>query len=225
MTMSNDDTTLNVDSIDLEDADSESLAEIIQAQNERIARLERWARQMMPSRREAMKAGGLAAALGGAFIGGAEATPGDDGDTVWGSSSNRDDWYADEVDANLVNTETGSVNGQEMIGTPSSGSDPSLTFDSWVTISSTRPSLVDITLKVETDGSTRGLARIEVDETDDGTADYRFANAISEADLGAGVEARDSGVGLVPAGGQVRVVNASDPNNGNAIIDQRAFVL
>jgi hypothetical protein len=33
------------------------------------------------------------------------AAPGDDGDTVWGSSSNRDDYYADELDANLVSTE------------------------------------------------------------------------------------------------------------------------
>lgn len=58
-------------------------------------------------RRQAIKAISLVA--GGASIGAAvmrsvSAAPGDDGDTVWGSSSNRDDYYADELDANLVST-------------------------------------------------------------------------------------------------------------------------
>lgn len=38
----------------------------------------------------------------GVFTGQASAAPGDDGDTVWGSDSNRSDWYADLIDANKV---------------------------------------------------------------------------------------------------------------------------
>lgn len=56
------------------------------------------------TRRAAM--GALAASVFGAGVlsGQAVATPGDDGDTVWGASNNRDDYYADEIDANLVST-------------------------------------------------------------------------------------------------------------------------
>lgn len=57
------------------------------------------------TRRRVMMAGGAAALFGAGAVGGASATPGDDGDTVWGSSSNRDDYYVDEIDANLVNTD------------------------------------------------------------------------------------------------------------------------
>lgn len=56
-------------------------------------------------RRKFLKTGAGAAALVAAgAVGQASATPGDDGDTVWGTDSNRDDYYADEIDANLVNT-------------------------------------------------------------------------------------------------------------------------
>lgn len=64
-------------------------------------------RTITPTRRQAVKAGGgLAALLGlGATAGTGAAAPGDDGDTVWGSDTNRDDYYADEIDAKSVDTE------------------------------------------------------------------------------------------------------------------------
>lgn len=61
--------------------------------------------QRLPvSRRRVLQAAAAAGLLGTGAVGGALGAPGDDGDTVWGSSSNRDDYYADEIDANLVNT-------------------------------------------------------------------------------------------------------------------------
>jgi len=67
-------------------------------------RLRRLEQHVFPSRRQILKAGGAAALVGAGAAGGASAAPGDDGDTVWGSDSNRDDYYADELDANLVST-------------------------------------------------------------------------------------------------------------------------
>lgn len=63
--------------------------------------------QVLPEqdRRQFLKAGaGAGAILASGAIGRASAAPGDDGDTLWGSASNRDDYYADELDANLVST-------------------------------------------------------------------------------------------------------------------------
>lgn len=59
--------------------------------------------KMMPSRRAVLRGGAAAGAVGllGFGAGQATATPGDDGDTVWGSQSNRDDYWADEIDMNL----------------------------------------------------------------------------------------------------------------------------
>jgi len=69
-------------------------------------RLRRLEKAVFPNRREMLKATAGLGALGAAGAAGrASAAPGDDGDTVWGSSSNRDDYYADEVDANLVSTD------------------------------------------------------------------------------------------------------------------------
>lgn len=73
-------------------------------------RLRRLERAVFPSRRDVIKAGAGVGALGAAGLAGrASATPGDDGDTVWGSDANRDDYYADEVDANLVSADDLSI--------------------------------------------------------------------------------------------------------------------
>lgn len=80
----------------------EKLAGVIDKQQEQIEQLQKKIQGRGPSRRRVLQAGGVAALLGAGATGGAAAAPGDDGDTVWGSDSNRDDYYADEVDANTV---------------------------------------------------------------------------------------------------------------------------
>lgn len=126
--MTNDNTT---------DDRTERLTEIIETQNERINQLEdivqEQAQAIWPSRRQALKATGAAAIFGAGAVGGASATPGDDGDTVWGSDQNRDDYYVDEMDANLVSTDNARVNSSvsggrdlcvEHLGADESGSTP-----------------------------------------------------------------------------------------------------
>lgn len=101
-------------------------------------------------RRQAIKAISLVA--GGASIGAAvmrsvSAAPGDDGDTVWGSSSNRDDYYADELDANLVRAEDGVLGGFDFwkeVDDVSVDSATAQTLDLGGTVSSGDAILLDI---------------------------------------------------------------------------------
>lgn len=95
---------------------TERLTEIIEQQNERINQLEdvvqKQAQAIWPTRRQALKATGAAAIFGAGAISNAAAAPGDDGDTVWGSDQNRDDYYADEIDALTVSTGAATVAGE-----------------------------------------------------------------------------------------------------------------
>jgi len=95
------DNDTNVDELE---AQVEEQAQMIDALRTKLAELS----QVLPEhdRRQFLKAGaGAGAVLASGAIGRASAAPGDDGDTLWGSDSNRDDVYRDEVDANLVRTE------------------------------------------------------------------------------------------------------------------------
>lgn len=76
------------------------------AKTELWNRLRRLEKSVFSSRRDILKTG-AAAAAGGALTLGAgsgSADPGDDGDTTWGSDSNRDDYWVDELDARSVST-------------------------------------------------------------------------------------------------------------------------
>jgi hypothetical protein len=72
---------------------------------ERVDELEATVQRMLPDRRQFIKGAGVAAGAAalGFGTGQASAAPGDDGDTIWGDANNRDDYYADEFDANAVN--------------------------------------------------------------------------------------------------------------------------
>jgi len=73
-------------------------------------RLRRLEQEVFPDRREILRKGAAAASLGAAgMIGRASAAPGDDGETTWGSANNRDSWYADEIDANSVSTDSADI--------------------------------------------------------------------------------------------------------------------
>lgn len=72
----------------------------IEQQEERIARLEKQLRRMMPTRRDALKAGAVGAVGILGFGAGNASADLNDGDTEWGSSTNRDDYFVDHLDAN-----------------------------------------------------------------------------------------------------------------------------
>jgi len=95
------------------DPEIADLREQVSQQQQQIKQLEATVKKMLPTRRQALKTGAGGLLAGGLFTAGqATAEPGDDGDTVWGSDTNRDDYYADEINANTVNTgEIDSSNG------------------------------------------------------------------------------------------------------------------
>jgi len=103
----------------MSDDEISRLAAIVEEQQEQIDSLKERQEAFMEtvdrlpvSRRRFMQAAAAAGLVGTGAVGGAMATPGDDGDTVWGSDSNRDDYYVDELDANLVNTNSLGVGDQ-----------------------------------------------------------------------------------------------------------------
>lgn len=94
-------------------------------------------------------------------------------------------------------------------------------FGSWTEVSASRPSWVLAEATVETDGTSRGEVTIEVDEDGDGTAEYDITVAHVDPDNASGAIDKGSTRVYVPAGGQYRFTNASDPNTNNTLGDVR----
>lgn len=90
-------------------------------------------------------------------------------------------------------------------------------FGSWVTADADRPSWVEIDASAVTDGTSDGEVSIDVDEDGDDTAEYSFTVAHIAADNATGTTQKDYAKVYIPAGGQYRVTNTSDPNSSNAI--------
>ncbi len=89
------------------DRDIDELEETVSAQQKQINQLQKTVKKMMPGRRDVLKAGAGAIAGGGLALSAASGSADglDDGDTQWGSDSNRDDYVVDHVDANSIGTE------------------------------------------------------------------------------------------------------------------------
>jgi len=98
----------------------EQLTTIVKAQQQQLDALHEAAGvddEELVSRRSLLQGGasvGAAGLLAALASGSAAASPGADGDTVWGSQNNRDDWFADFIDANTVQTEEARVNDGEI---------------------------------------------------------------------------------------------------------------
>lgn len=97
-------------------AKSDSDKDIAELEN-RVESLEAQLKKMMPGRREVL-AGGAAAGAGllGFGVGQASADGLNDGDTQWGSDSNRDDYVVDHVDANSVSTGGANISERDVLG-------------------------------------------------------------------------------------------------------------
>lgn len=87
-------------------------------------------------------------------------------------------------------------------------------FGSWTTADSDRPARIELEIHADTDGTTDGQVDVDVDESGGTTADYSFST-VSPSGVG-GSETQYLKV-YVPAGGQYRINNVSDPNLNNAI--------
>lgn len=110
----------------------------------------------------------------------------------------------------------------KMLRPPSSSSDPGLSFDTWRTPNSDRPTLVLVEVQMEAASATDAEIQIEVDDSGGTTADYSFSRNVS-----AGLDATLYGNWLVhiPPGGSYQINNQNDPLGLNSIQHVREFTL
>lgn len=98
-------------------------------------------------------------------------------------------------------------------------------FDTWTQVSSTRPAMVEVTGVAQTDGTTDGEIRVEVDESGGTVSDYYFFLARAHNSEGAGVFTYGTVTALLPVGAQYQIENISDPNNANFLQYKREWTL
>jgi len=131
----------------------------------------------------------------------------------------------DSAEVGSLNTVDGTVDGDTMLGFPSTSNTLNPSFDSWFQPSADRPTLVNIEIRVETDGSSGALVSVSVDESGGTTADYSTSVALADGDLPASTNIRETSTIPVPAGGQLLINNVSDPNGSNIIENVRVLIL
>jgi hypothetical protein len=185
------------------------------------------------SRRELLEGGGalgLGALLGG---GGALAATGtaaadastSDSDGNVGTPGDRVDVFGDGGDFTSLSTDSGTVDGDELVGFPSTSSAVSISFGSWEVLDSNRPVLFSVDVEAETDGTTNSTVFVRVDESGGTTADYDTPVALAQSALPAGVSIRESSIVYLPAGASVKILNSNDPNGNNKINTARKVQL
>jgi len=134
-----------------------------------------------------------------------------------GTASNRvSNLYGQTVDASSVNADSLTILGDAAlkstdISTKSTG------FDSWTQISSDRPGAVIASAKTDTDGSSNAIVILDIDLTGDSSADISHRISVAPDGLGSGQTSDATAGHDIPAGGQYKIRNQSDPNNGNVI--------
>lgn len=117
------------------------------------------------------------------------------------------------------------VSGGEGIGVPDTSSSVALGFGSWRVPSADRPVLVQVSILAQTDGTTSGEVKVDVDESGGTTADYSLSGAFVGSTAGAGASSENSTMFLIPPGGSYRYRNVGDPNTANSVQTQREFEL
>jgi len=107
--MTDTDTDTNVDELE---AQVEEQQQMIEELCTKLVELS----QLLPEhdRRQFLKAGAGAGALLGSGLLGRASAQADDGDTTWGSDTDRDDGYRDLVDANLVRATEAFINSNQV---------------------------------------------------------------------------------------------------------------
>lgn len=124
-----------------------------------------------------------------------------------------------------VNTDSGTVNGDTMVGFPTSTQTVSTSFGTWTTADANRPTLLVIEVIAVTDGSSDGIIDMDVDESGGTTNDYRVLLAKCISERSSGDDRRSTVMVPLPAGASFKIRNFSDPNNGNSIDEVRKLVL
>lgn len=152
-----------------------------------------------------------------------QATSSNTADAVVQRDSNGRAQFADPSAAQDAATQTWVESNR--LALPGSGSDPSLSFDTWRTPNSDRPTLVQVRLLAQTDGSSDADVRVDVDESGGTTRDYSPGQSKISSEAGSGAEITTASTFIVRAGASYQFANSGDPNSQNAIPDHREITL
>lgn len=109
--------------------------------------------------------------------------------------------------------------GDGVMSTPSSTSAMTTAFDTWTNPSHAGGIWLEMSVTVETDGTTDGLVVVDVDESGGTTADYGF-EARTPSALGGASDSEYLKV-YIPPNGSYQIRNAQDPGLANAIKEAR----
>jgi hypothetical protein len=115
-------------------------------------------------------------------------------------------------------------------GDPAGGFGSTTTFSAtlgggWTQEDADNPVFCLFQARCETDGSTSGSIRINVDESGGTSPDYQPRVTWSDDDSGSGNGKRNWVPVYLPAGAQWEIVNEFDPNNANQIEYKRKLTL
>lgn len=137
------------------------------------------------------------------------------------------DWQSNTLDnIAALSTDAGTVDGDEMVGFPSTTSTTSLTLGgSFTVVDANRPVILIVEARTETDGSTPGQVNARVDESGGSSFDYQITISFADDALPSGTLVIESTFIYLPPGASVKISNNTDPNNSNQINDQRKIVL
>jgi len=194
------------------DENTDELAQRVEQLENRVESQQETIRKLMPDRRTLLKGGATAgaAALLGFGSGSATASTGTAGQI--GTQSDRPDIYAD-----VVNTGSATINGNTAGGYPTSSGSISATLGGgFTTEDADRPVDIYLIINAETDGSTNGDVRVDIDFSG-GTSTDVSLQCIADSTAGAGYVETESFEFTLPPGAQYRIRNNSDPNNNNLI--------
>jgi len=98
-------------------------------------------------------------------------------------------------------------------------------FGTFTQVSADHPSLLFGQVNVQTDGTSSGSIEVAVDESGGTTADYTIVAGTLNGNHSPGAVSVFQFHLPLPAGAQFKVINDSDPNNFNSVLDVRAVVI
>jgi len=98
-------------------------------------------------------------------------------------------------------------------------------FDTFTQVDANNPALVLVAVTTLTDGTTNASVTVDIDESGNGTATYTTPISSAATEAGDAFFSKGSSLTPLPAGGQIRINNLSDPRGDNIIEAARALIL
>jgi len=150
---------------------------------------------------------------------------GSSGATVYDGASETLGDGSQSANQDSLSTNDGTIGGDPILGGPSSGSDAGLTLGGgYTTIDADQPTLIELEVRSETDGSNDANVQVRIDESGGTSFDREFDVFVPSA-MGAGAINQQIVTAYIPAVGTVNIRNLDDPNNGNLLIQNYKYTL